>query len=116
MYDIEDQKQKEHMLAKKHLEAGMEQEWYTQEWFLAQEKMISSHMDAQNYQVLMEFALLWFHYFWKRSAVYDAFSSQQFDTFMVSFTLPGFHPTSISLWTFLTIIEHLDFKKHIFSV
>ncbi len=115
-YDMEDDKQKEHKIAKEYLKKSMSSQKYNHDWFLQEQAIIAGTPDANNYQDLMAFALLWFHYFGKKSEVYDSFLPQQLETTKVSFTLPGFHPTNVTLWTFLKIIEHLDFKKHLFAV
>jgi hypothetical protein len=64
----------------------------------------------------MIFALMWFHYFDKKSEVYESFSDEQKKKTMISFKLHHFRPTTISLWAFLKIIENLDFKRHVFLI
>lgn len=115
-YDMEEQKQTEHVLVKQRIKEMMSSKSYDQEWFLQEQNIVADTLENHNYQELMLFALLWFHYFERKNDVYDAFLPEQLKTTNISFTLSGFHPTSISLWTFLKIIEHLNFKKHLFSV
>lgn len=120
-FDMEDEKQNEHTLAKQHLQTSMLSQKYDidghdYDWFRQEQTIISDTFAANNYQDLMIFALLWFHYFNKKSEVYDAFLPEQLETQKITFTLPDFHPTTLSLWAFLKIIEHLDFKRHLFSV
>lgn len=115
-YDLEQQKQTEHDCAKQRVKELMSCKYYDQERFLQEQNIVASCLEDHNYQELMLFALLWFHYFERKNDVYDAFLLEQMETTNISFTLPGFHPTSISLWNFLKIIEHLNFKKHLFSV
>lgn len=120
-FDMEDDKQKEHALAKQHLQTSMLSQKYDidghdYDWFRQEQSIISDAPNANNYQDVMIFALLWFHYFNKKAEVYDAFLPEQLETQKITFTLPDFHPTTLSLWTFLKIIEHLDFKKHLFGV
>ncbi len=105
-----------HVLAKQYLENIMSEYHYDQDRFASQANSISDCFDKHHYNDLMVFALLWFHYFEHKNHVYDAFTPEQLKNLQVAFTLPGFHPTALSLWAFLKIIEQLDFKKHIFSV
>lgn len=121
-FDMEDEKQNEHVFAKQHLQTSMLSKkydldgQYDYDWFLQEQNSISDTHDANNYHDIMVFALLWFHYFNKKSEVYDAFLPEHLETKKITFTLPDFHPTTLSLWAFLKIIEHLDFKKHLFAV
>lgn len=115
-YDLEDEKQTEHGLAKQHLEESLVSQQCDLDRFLQESTLISTCFEDNNYQDLLSFALLWFHYFERKNDVYDAFTSEQLTTKYISFTLPGYHPTTLSLWTFLKIIEQLDFKKHLFAV
>lgn len=115
-YEMEDEKEAEHTLAKQRIKELMSSQQYDQERFLQEQTIVADSLKEDNYQELMMFALLWFHYFARKNDVYEVFFPQQLENTTISFTLPGFHPTNISLWAFLKIIEHLDFKKHLFSV
>lgn len=119
-YERETEAEKFRALAKKHLKHSMEtvlpwsQQKYDWDWFVQEKNIIADTFEDNNYQDLMKFAMLWFHYFDKKSDVYDAFMPEQL-SMMIHFTVPGFRPTAISLREFLNVIEHLNFKKHLFS-
>lgn len=114
-YEVEYQKHIKDAFIKPHFQDSMLSQNYTLERFSLQKTTIADCFEQHEYQDLMIFALLWFHYFQKKSDVYDAFTSDQLDTLKISFTGAGFHPTTISLWVFLKIIEQLDFKNRLFS-
>lgn len=115
-YEMENEKEAEHALAKQRVKKLMSSQHYNQERFFQEQHIVADSLKEADYQELMVFALLWFHYFERKNDVYEAFLPEQMETTNISFTLSGFHPTSISFWAFLKIIEHLDFKKHLFSV
>ncbi len=116
-YEGESEKATEHEIAKKYFTTWMETDsWrfsqtYDQKRFFLEQDVIVDYIKHNDYQDLMIFALLWFYYFKKPNVVYEAFTPEELQWLTVSFTLPGFHPTSLSLWAFLKIIEHLDFKR-----
>lgn len=116
VFDNEAYAEAKNILAKQYLHETMSEQKYDQDRFMTEKNVISDCLEKNNYQDLMIFALLWFHYFEHKYEVYDAFMPEQLQTLQIPFTLPGFHPTTISLWAFLKIIEQLDFKKHVFSV
>ena len=116
VFDNEVDAEAKNVLAKKYLHKTMSEQEYDRDRFMAEKNIISDCVEKNNYHDLMTFAFLWFHYFEHKHEVYEAFTPEQLQTLQISFTLPGFHPTILSLWAFLKIIEQLDFKKHIFSV
>ena len=115
-YDRENEKLAEHNTAKGHLRKLMEEKGYDRDRFNQEKDIISGYFQKNNYQDLMVFALFGFYYFDRKQDVYEAFTSEQRKNIIISFDMPGFRRTSVPLWTFLKIIEHLDFKKHLFSV
>lgn len=94
---MEDEKQREHEYARKHLRDAMSNTPYNHDRLLQHQHTVPSDISANGYKDLMEFALLGFTYFNNKSAVYDAFLPEQLTSEQVSFTLPGFHPTTLSL-------------------
>lgn len=124
VFDNETNAESHHTIAKKYFKDALENEFlkheplqkYNDERFLQEQTIIGDCFEDHDYQDLMIFALLWFHYFGKKNEVYDAFLPEQLETQQISFTIRQYNPTTISLWAFLKIIENLDFKKHIFMV
>jgi hypothetical protein len=93
----------------------MEEHGYDWDRFSWEKAIMSGYFQQNNYQGLMIFALLWFHYLDRKHEVYDVFTREQLKDLTISLDLPGLRATEIPLWTFLKIIEHLDFKR-LFSV
>ncbi|MEI6672980.1 MAG: hypothetical protein WCL02_06755 [bacterium] len=57
-YDLEDEKQTEHVLAKQHLEESLVAQQCDLDRFLQESTIISTCFEDNNYQDLMAFALL----------------------------------------------------------
>lgn len=119
--EIEFEKKQANIYAHEHFKKSMEtvlpgsQQKYDWDRFQQEQILISDTFDQNNYQDLMIFAFLWFHYFDQKNAVYDAFMEEKLHSIKITFTAPwSKHPTDISLYAFLKIIEKLNFKKHLF--
>lgn len=57
-YDMEEQKQTEHVLVKQRIQEIMSSKSYDQERFLQEQTIVSDSLEKDNYQELMVFALL----------------------------------------------------------
>jgi hypothetical protein len=108
--------------AKQHLDELLKEKFadayvkYDQDWFMQQCKEMSSNT-LNDYQELMMFAVLGFHYFKKKDAVYNAFTPEQLES-QIPFDLPDYpldDPYLISLKDLLGILEQLNFKTHLFD-